>query len=612
MYLNTARKAKPSLIVAFAIVISGCQSNGDVRSNFFTLADTIYMGGDIITVNEMQPNVEAVAVKDGKILAVGTRMEIEKTLKGSQTRIIDLAGKTLIPGFVDAHSHFINVGFQSLSANLLPPPDGPGVNIAVLQKSLTDFMVSSSTPRDYGILIGFNYDDSQLAEKRHPTRQDLDAVSATVPILVIHQSGHLAVLNSAGLAKAGIAADTEAPSGGVIRREADGKTPNGVLEENGFYAYLPKLLPQLTTDQLLEQVEAAQKVYAANGITTAQEGRAMTSMSDSLFFAADHKKLAIDVVSYPDLVETAASLGKTGQKVMPFVEGGMPTPQVSDPSLARIQVSRNYVNHLRVGGAKLTFDGSPQGKTAWFTTPYFQPPEGQNADYVGYPAFPNPGEAQKWVDLTYKNNWQLLVHANGDAAIDELIKTVGDAQKKFGAGDRRTVLIHGQYLRADQIPQLQALGIVPSLYPMHTFYWGDWHRQSVAGPERAEFISPTGAVLKTGMRFTIHSDAPVTFPNSMRVLDSAVNRTTRTGYVLGPDQRISPEVALKAMTLWPAWQHFEEASKGSIEAGKLADLVILSANPMKVAPETIKDIQIVETIKEGKTIYTAKPPKTTD
>ena len=187
-----------------------------------------------------------------------------------------------------------------------------------------------------------------------------------------------------------------------------------------------------------------------------------------------------------------------------------------------------------------------------------------------------------------------------------MIKTVREAQKRYGAGDRRTVLIHGQYLRADQIPQLKELGIMPSLYPMHTFYWGDWHRESVAGPERAEFISPTGAVLKAGMKFTIHSDAPVTFPNSMRVLDSAVNRTTRTGYVLGPDQRLSPAIALKAMTLWAVYQYFEEKEKGSLEVGKIADMVILSANPLTVPPATIKDIKVVETIKAGQPVYIAQ------
>jgi predicted amidohydrolase YtcJ len=320
----------------------------------------------------------------------------------------------------------------------------------------------------------------------------------------------------------------------------------------------------------------------ANGYTTVQDGKTDPGSLAMLMGAAKAGKLKIDVVSYADLVALADS---------PMLRGPL--------------MSRSYTDHFRIGGVKLTLDGSPQGKTAWFTQPYFVVPAGQKPDYAGYPAFPKPGEAQGWVDTAFRNNWQLLVHANGDAAIDQLIATAGVAEKAYPGTDRRTVLIHGQYLRVDQIPELKALGIFPALFPMHTFYWGDWHRESVAGPARAEFISPTNAVLKAGMKVSIHHDAPVTFPNSMRVLDSAVNRTTRTGHVLGPDQRLSPSDALKAMTIWPAYQHFEEATKGSIETGKVADLVILDKNPLTVPRPTLKDIKVVETIKGGTTVYTA-------
>jgi hypothetical protein len=543
-------------------------------------ADSIWFGGPIVTVDDRAPSAEAVAVKDGRIVAVGSRERVFAAEKGAATHLIDLDGRTLIPGFFDAHSHLGLVGFQAVSANLLPPPDGPGSSIAELQKVMRDYIATSPRVKDYGVAIGFDYDDSQLAEHRHPTRQELDAVSTDVPIVVIHQSGHIAVMNSRALEAVGYTAETPDPPGGVIRREADGKTPNGVLEELAHINATPKLLPKFTPAQALEMIGAAQEIYLANGFTTAQEGRAMKDSLGPLLLASREKALLLDVVAYIDLAEMSGTLEK-------------------------LPPSHTYTDHFRVGGAKLTYDGSANGKTAWFTQPYFQPPEGQKPGYSGYPAFPQAGEAQKWVDLAYEKHWQLLVHANGDAAVDELIETVRNAQGKYGGGDRRTVLVHGQYLRPDQVPQLRALGIIPSLYPMHTFYWGDWHRESVAGPKRAEFISPTGAVLRAGMKFTIHSDAPVTFPNSMRVLDSAVNRTTRSGYVLGPDQRISPEVALKAMTLWAAYQHFEDGTKGSLEVGKLADMVVLSANPLTVPRATIKDIRVLETIKEGKTVYSA-------
>ena len=207
----------------------------------------------------------------------------------------------------------------------------------------------------------------------------------------------------------------------------------------------------------------------------------------------------------------------------------------------------------------------------------------------------------------YDNQWQVLVHTNGDAASDQLIRIVGKIGGERELGDHRTVMIHGQFTRKDQIPELKRLGIFPALYPMHTFYWGDWHRDSVAGPERAQNISPTGWMIDENMRFTIHSDAPVTFPNSMRILDSAVNRVTRTNQVLGERHKLSPLDALKALTLWAAYQHFEESIKGSIEVGKQADLVILDRNPLTIDPSKIKDIKVLGTINDDRFVFTREP-----
>jgi len=195
------------------------------------------------------------------------------------------------------------------------------------------------------------------------------------------------------------------------------------------------------------------------------------------------------------------------------------------------------------------------------------------------------------------------VHTNGDAAIDQLIRIVGKISGERELGDHRTVMIHGQFTRKDQIPELKRLGIFPALYPMHTFYWGDWHRDSVAGPEIAQNISPTGWMIEEKMRFTIHSDAPVTFPNSMRILDSAVNRVNRTNQVLGERHKLSPLDALKALTLWAAYQHFEESIKGSIEVGKQADLVILDRNPLTIDHSKIKDIKVLGTINDDSFVF---------
>jgi predicted amidohydrolase YtcJ len=265
---------------------------------------------------------------------------------------------------------------------------------------------------------------------------------------------------------------------------------------------------------------------------------------------------------------------------------------------------RAYRNRLRIGGAKITLDGSVQGKTAWLSRPFHVPPAGQSADYRGLQTLPTDATMEV-VARCFERGWQLLCHANGDAAIDLMIAAAREATARYGVADRRMVLIHGQTLREDQVEALRTLGIVPSLFTMHTFYWGDFHRDNSLGPERAENISPTGWCLQRGMTFTAHHDAPVAKPDSMRVLSSTVSRRTRSGAILGPQHRVPVATALKAMTIWPAHQHFEEATKGSIEVGKLADFVVLSANPLEADPERLAELRVVETIKEGVSVHRA-------
>jgi predicted amidohydrolase YtcJ len=270
---------------------------------------------------------------------------------------------------------------------------------------------------------------------------------------------------------------------------------------------------------------------------------------------------------------------------------------------------REYRNGLRIGGVKLTLDASPQGRTAWLTQPYLRPPPGQPPSFTGYPALSDE-QAIAAVSRAYRNGWQIITHTNGDAAIDQLLRAVAVASARYPGKDRRPVMIHGQTLREDQVPKIKALGIFPALFPMHTFYWGDWYVDTVLGPERAANISPTGWMLKNGMIFSSQHDAPVAFPDTMRVLSATVNRTTRSNQVLGPEHRVEPIVGLKAMTLWAAYQHFEEKTKGSIEVGKWADFAILSDNPLTIDRMKIADIKVVETIKKGRSIYRIDPTKT--
>lgn len=544
------------------------------------VADVIYTDGDIITMNDSQPTAEVIAIKNGKILMVGNKDSIKKH-KGNSTKIVNLNGKTLLPGFIDAHGHVFNAGLQALAANLLASPDGNVNDITSLQQTLRDWAEKYPTRvGKTGWIIGFGYDDAQLKEQRHPTRDDLDAVTKTVPVMAIHQSGHLAAINSKGLEVAGITAVTKDPAGGVYRRREGGSEPDGVLEEMSFFKLVFTVLGKLGTEDNKALLKAGLDLYAKFGFTTAQEGRATIEAIETEATAAREGNLKMDVVAYAD------------------IQGAADT--IKPPYHAK-----TYKQHFRIGGAKLNLDGSPQGKTAWLTEPYYVPPEGQKAGYRGYPAI-NDEEAVALVDKAFGNGWQILAHCNGDAAMDQFIMAIRAATEKYGKADRRPVMIHAQTVREDQLDAMKELGIIPSFFGMHTYYWGDWHRDSVLGPERAERISPAASALKRGMIYTQHHDAPVAMPNSIMILASQVNRTTRSGKVLGPEQRVSVMDALKSITINAAYQYFEEDTKGSLEPGKLADLVILDKNPLKIEPKDIKDIKVIETIKEGNSIYKAQ------
>ena len=541
-------------------------------------ADRIWSGGTVLTMNDGAMRAEAVAEQGGRIVAVGSLAEVMKT-RGPNTRVIDLGGRTLLPGFVDAHGHVTMGGFQAMSANLLAPPDGEVRDIASLQKTLRDWIaVNADAVKKANLVAGFGYDNSQLKEQRHPTRDDLDAVSKDVPVVAVHQSGHLGVLNSKALELVGYGAQTPNPQGGVIQRRPGSQEPNGVLEENALNLALPKLLAGVGAAGFQAFAKAGSELWARYGYTTAQEGRATPPVVGVLRAVADRGELKIDVAAYPDVLV--------------------------DREFIKAQASRDYRNRLRVAGAKLTIDGSPQGFTAWRDRPYYKPVGDYPPGYVGYASATN-AQVIDAVDWAYSNGVQILTHSNGEAASDLLIAAMDAATRKHGPADRRAVLIHGQFLREDQVDAFKRLDVIPSLFPMHTFYWGDWHREHTVGPALVDNISPTGWAVARGMRFTSHHDAPIAFPDSMRVLDATVTRRSRSGDIIGPAQRVDVITALKAMTIWSAYQHFEEARKGSIEVGKLADFVILSQDPTAVDPEQIDQIKVSETIKEGQTIYAA-------
>jgi len=431
-----------------------------------------------------------------------------------------------------------------------------------------------------GFVIGYGYDPDLLAERRPPTRKELDAAFPDNPVFIIHVSGHGAMLNSRALARFGITAATPTPPGGVIGREEGSQEPSGLLFETAFLPIFSKL-PAPDADEQLALLASGQKLYVQAGITTAQEGATTKEQLDLLRRAADRGLLEIDVVSLALFTE----MDKIFAGRPPFTE-------------------KDYRNRLRIGGVKVVSDGSPQGKTAFFTTPYLTGGPAGERDWRGEPTMPQP-ILNEIVKKVYDGGAQLFVHCNGDAAIDALLEAHRFAAGDDPAVDRRTVGIHSQFIRRDQLEKYRAWKISPSFFTLHCFYFGDTHVAN-RGAEQAAFISPLRSARAAGIRCTNHTDFNVSPIDQIFTIHTAVNRVSRSGRVIGPDERVTPLAALEAITIDGARQYREDHAKGSIEVGKLADLVILSGNPLTVDPTTIKDIKVLETIKEGRTIHAVK------
>ncbi len=535
-------------------------------------ADVLFVGDHIVTM-EPGPAVSALAIRGEDIVWTGGRDQAA-AWTGPDTRVHELGERALLPGFIDAHGHLTYQAAIIDLANVASPPVGPVEDMDSLGEVLRAYMEQRNIAPGAWV-VGNGYDDSLLAERRHPTREDLDAISTRHPIALVHVSGHLATVNSLALAQIGYNAETPDPPGGHIRRRPDSREPSGVLEETAI-APVRALLGTQGADPR-DNILKALQLYASHGITTVQDGATGGPGLDLLRALAAAGQLSLDVIAYPVVSDPEAPLPGQGELGA-------------------------YHNRLKLGGIKLILDGSPQGKTAYLTRPYALPPSGQGADYRGYPIFQQP-VLDALVARPLAAGVPVLAHANGDAAADMLI----DAVAASGEADRdhRLVMIHAQTVREDQLQRMLDLGMIPSFYSAHTFYWGDWHRDSVLGPERAARISPTRSARDLGLHFTVHNDSPVVPPDMIRLLWATTNRVTRSGQVLGADQRIPVRDALAAVTREAAYQSFDEAIKGTLAPGKLADLVILSADPVGTPPEELLGLQVVETWSRGQRVYAA-------
>jgi hypothetical protein len=394
--------------------------------------------------------------------------------------------------------------------------------------------------------------------------------------VALHISAHLLAANSRTLELAGISRTAADPEGGRIRRRENGE-PTGVLEETAMNAVFARL-PQPSVEEAAEQAKAAMEYYASFGATTAQEAALFSpAFMPACLRLSEAGEMPLDVVAYPLYALARGMLAA--------------------------DAGREYRGRFRLGGMKLLTDGSIQGYTAYLSRSYHTPPDGRDSTYAGFPTFETQEKLNAAVADGYDNGWQVLAHANGDAAIGMVIEAARAAQEVHPDGDRRTTIIHAQTIREDQLDEVKELGLYLSFFPGHVYYWGDRHQDVFLGPERAARINPMRSALERGIPVTLHHDSPVTPPDILTVVWSAVNRVTSGGQELGPEQRLTAREALRSVTIEAARQLFEEERKGSIEVGKVADVVVLSANPLTVEPMAIREIAVEETIKEGETVF---------
>ncbi len=564
---------------------------------------TLYTGGDILTMQGKTPYyVEALAEKNGTIALTGKLGEVRKHYPDA--KVVDLNGSTLMPGFFDPHGHLFLTTLSVAYLDLSAPPIGKVDSIAKLQEVLKNY-IETRHPKPGEWIIGMNYDDTLLKEKRHPTRKDLDAVSTENPIFLLHISSHLAAVNSKAIAQAGLSDASQDPKGGRFRRDAEGHL-SGVVEEGAGMMPFMRKIPQPSAEVAKKYLQRTLKEkFVKEGITTVQEAGTLTPPLWKLLQSmADARELPMDVICYPSA---------------DFVE-----------MLRQYKKDKSYHNRLRMGGLKIILDGSIQGYTAYLSKPYFSLPKAfksepsrckagvasdlfldangthiqkhQKPGYVGEPNYTQK-ELDALVAKALQHRWHLLVHCNGDAATEMYLKAMKKGLAVSPQKDHRSTIIHAQVISEAQLDRVRALGVYLSMFPGHIYYWGDRHAKLFLGPRRAQRLDPLQSVLKRGINLTIHADAPVTPTRILDVVQFAVDRTTTGGEVLGETQQIGVYEALKAVTINAARQHFEEKQKGTLEAGKVADMVILSQNPLKTEKKHIRDIRVLETIKAGKTIY---------
>ena len=533
------------------------------------LIKRVFVNGQVVTMNAESPDATAFAVMGERFGVVGSDDEI-RTWADNQTEIIDLSGRTVVPGLIESHSHL-----SFYATNLLQVDCRPETCKGI--KDVADAIGRRVDESEAGQWVGgYGYDDTLIEDKRHLVRQDLDRISPENPVFIRHVSGHLAYANSKGLEIAAVNRNTPQPDGGEIHFDEHGD-PSGLLLEPGAMSLVGHHIPSYTIDDFEKVMPKAIAYYNRHGITSTHDA--------AIGYSGETREV---FQSYSDLEATGQLNLRVYMTVMfnafdRLIDLGLRTGFGSD--------------FLKIGCVKLFQDGSIQGITAALKEGYHNRP-----DYTGDFIMPQE-ELNQLVDKYHRHGLQIAIHANGDRAIESVLVALEKAQQAFPRKDPRHMIIHCQTASDDQISRIKAVGAIPSYFVNHVYYWGDRHRDIFLGPERAGRIDPLGSSLRQGLKFSVHSDLPVTPVDPIFSMHTAVNRLTRSGQVLGSEERIPVMEALHTYTTHAAWCSFEEGIKGAIAPGMLADFAVLSENPLTVDPLKIKDIEVTATVIGGRPVY---------
>ncbi|MFJ9462921.1 amidohydrolase [Viridibacillus arvi] len=546
------------------------------------MVDMLIKNATILTLDEEGKRADFLTSYKGKITGVWDKDEFKNAQSSLSLehnyKEYDLKGKTLIPGFVDTHNHILMYAINKVQVDCSP---NKNKNIADILSNLKKF---HDVNQNEQWILGYGYDDTMLKENRHPTREDLDKVSKERPIFIKHISGHLAVANSAALEIAKLNATIKDPEGGHFGRD-DQNNLNGVLYEPAVMDLVFKHVPIPSKKDLIELLRKASQDYVAQGITT------NTDAGIGFLIGPEEYDAHIDAIKE-----------KANPMRMRFmIMGDLLLEEGVFESYNAAKLNEKIVKDsngmAKLDSAKLFQDGSIQGLTGALRTPYHC-----DEELYGDLIF-SQKTLEDMVLNFHDRGFRIATHGNGDRAIGSIIEAYKKAIDTSPRQDHRHRIEHVQTATKEDLLTMKEYEIAASFFINHVYYWGDRHKNIFLGPKRAERINPVKEADDLGLLYTLHSDCPITPISPLFSVWAAVNRLTRDGIVLGADQRIDVETALKSMTSFGAKLNFEEEELGSLKVGKFADFVVLDQDPTAINPINIKDIQILSTIINGEVVY---------